>query len=149
MRAISKENFFSVYYKRNGFLRTFYSQITRLQLVGRVLELHLLFSTVPFLFSLYLKSGGYKYFTFFIKTYTYEGVCVALKSRGFASSIVIRNVDGGVLYDRFILLFSPLLIKIKYVSPNVSGARLKKKFKAKLYFLKAKSQKKLIGQLFI
>jgi len=148
MSTVSKQTFFSISKIRFPFLKSFYKQITKLPLVGRVLEIHLSFDVIPFVFSLFLKSGGYRYFSFFLKTYTYDGVCVAVKSRGFASSLTVRAVDAGFTYDRFILLFSPLLIKLKYVRPVVSGAKIKNTFKAKMYFLKAISQKRLIAKLF-
>jgi hypothetical protein len=147
MKSLSKLNFFSIEKERYSFLTKFYKQITGLRLVGKILEVHLSFEIIPFLFATYLKSGGYKYFNFLLRTYSYEGVCIAVKSRGFASSLVIRGVSAGVTFDRFILLFSPLLIKLQYVRPSVSGARFKKKFKAKLYSLKAISQKRLIANL--
>jgi hypothetical protein len=145
---LTKENYFSTQQARYRFLAEFYRQISGLKLVGRILEIHLSFEIVPFLFSLYLKSGGYKYFGFLVKTYTYQGICVAVKSSGFSSSVFVRNVSGAVTYDRFIHFFSPLVIKLKYVRPVVSGAFLKKTFKAKLYFFKGVSQKKLIANLF-
>jgi len=148
MKVVTKEYFFLMQQKKYKFLRSFSKQINTLRIVGKLIEIHLSFEVVPFLFSIFLKSGGYRFFDFFLNTYTCEGVCVAIKSRGFGSSFVLRNVSGSVMYDRAMLFFSPLLVKFKYAFQRIPKNQQKKHFKAKLYYSKAYSQKSLLANLF-
>jgi hypothetical protein len=144
----SYEKYFEQFSLRHKFIGTFYSRLQRSLLVGAPVNLYFTHLQIPVLFSLLLKSGYYHYFRQFVPVFMYEGICVSHRKRQFGSSVKIRLVDDGFLVERFVLLFSPRLINIAYKKTSLSHLVSKKRFKSKLYFLKAQSQRRLFSWLY-
>lgn len=145
---LTYETYFQLYLKRYRSFSRFFKKVKRSKINGTLLNAFLSFEVVPFEFAAFLKAGGYKVFGLFFEPYVYEGVCIAFKRKQFGSSIVLRLIDDGIMFDRNIPIFSPILIYLQVVVKSNFHYSENRPRRSTFYFLSAFSQKKLVSKLF-
>jgi hypothetical protein len=147
---LSYQNFFKLYLKRRPGLKKFFTHIRKKNLVGRSLKVFYSYENLPIFFVHFLNSPFFVHFLNFVNTYSFKGICIAKRQRFFGSSILLRSVDTGSLVDRQVFIFSPKFITLKAIIKTPAGSFIShnKFFKKKLYFLKAKQNKKLLAKLY-
>lgn len=148
MPLVSSNFYFEHYRKTRKSYGFFFEMFQKNKVVGRYLRVTLSIEKIPFKFAVYLKSGFFKYFVLFLDYYTIDGVCVAKTLRNFGSRFILRQIDAGVIYERALSFFSPVIINIQYRPVFRSGLRYKTRHKAKLYYVKHTVQKKMLLYLF-
>lgn len=85
-----------------------------------------------------LQTGNVLFFKFLmyeyraIRKYYFLGLCIGLRKNNINSSVVIRNVLGGVLIEQKFLIFNNLLILCRHSKKRFVTLGLKK---SKLFFL--------------
>ena len=77
-----------------------------------------------------------------------SGFCIAKRNRQFGSSFILRNVESGVIFDRSYFFFSPKIFFLNIVPFSMKKAKFSRRGKAKLFFLKGSTNRKLIANFF-
>ena len=141
---MSYKNYFKLLCKRTFCFSLFLKNFKNIAKIGSFVRL--LYTATPVFsieLSAFMKAGGYPIFSRFfeIDTFEYYGVCIAIKKNFFGSSFKLRAYTSGFLVDRLIHFFSPKLVYI--YGGDLGGIATKKGNKAKLFFVKGRSNRAL------
>jgi hypothetical protein len=146
---ISKNSFFDFFYKKRYDFFSFFLNVFHYNIVpGSYVYVFISHNALPFIFSVFLKSGGINFFINFIKFEVIDGICIGVYRKYNGSSLILRFFIEKFMVEKSILIFSPIYINFIQADVPKSHKFSFKHLKSKLFFLAGYSHKSFLRHLY-